>query len=140
MKTLWQLESLTPAIKDTILHLESATPLGTADVLALEPLLFEAIPLSGVAYGQLPGFYFPKALWMARQGQHQDALHTLWLGMAITAGICRGGDESRRVQGAALMQRWLQALDYAGQASLVPKVRIGGSLFSELEDGATLAG
>lgn len=139
MRTLSSLAPLAPIIKDSILHLESATPLGVADVLALEPLLFQAIPLIGVAYGQMPGFYFPKALWMARQGQHQDALHALWLGMAITAGICRGGDESRRAQGAALMQRWLHALGYAAPASLVPKVSIAESLFSELEDRATLA-
>jgi predicted nucleotidyltransferase len=138
MKTLAHLAPLAPIIKDSILHLESATPLGVADVLALEPLLFQAIPLIGVAYGQLPGFYFPKALWMARQGQLEDALHALWLGMAITAGSCRDGGAAHRAQGTALMQRWLHALGYAEQASLVLKLAVAKSMFSELEAHATL--
>jgi hypothetical protein len=137
MKTLRQLEPLSPATREAILQLESAAPMRAADVLALEPLMVAAIPAIGTAYGQLPGFYFKKALWMAQQGQHQDALHAIWLAMAITAGICLRGDDALHAQGTELMHWWLQALGYEGQDSLVPKIQIAESLFKAIEEQVT---
>jgi len=133
------LEPLTPSLKAYIIELESATPLPAAAVLTLEPLLLAAIPALGTAYGQLPGFYVKKAIWMVKQGQHQAALHAMWLMMAISAGTYVRGDNALRTQGADLMQRWLKTLGYEELDNLIPQVPIAETLFKEVEHLVTFA-
>ncbi len=73
------LDRIAPTLKAHLAELEGSTQMSQADVLALEPLLQEMIPFCDASFGQLPIYFTKKTLWMAQQGQYQEALHPMWL-------------------------------------------------------------
>lgn len=77
----------------------------------------------------------PKTLWLAQQGQHQAALHAMWLHMGGGAamGCLQRNDPAELVVGANLMQRWLQRTYFAGSAVLAAKLQTAEGLLQQME-------
>jgi hypothetical protein len=71
------LREVDPTLTAQIAELEGSTKMSASDVLALEPLLREAIPFYPAVFGQLGFYWVPKILWMTQEGHHQEALHAI---------------------------------------------------------------
>lgn len=134
-RSLLQLGSVDPKFKAQLAEFEGSTQLSADDVLALEPLLREAIPLFAASFGQLPLYFVPKMLWMAQQGYYQEALHTMWLHMGAGAaqGCLDRNDPEELVVGADLMQRWLYRLGMNEPSVLAMKVQEAERLLQQIE-------
>jgi hypothetical protein len=133
-RSLLLLEPVDPKFKAQLAEFEGSTQLNADDVLALEPLLREAVPLYATTWGQLPLYFVPKMLWMARQGHHQEAMHTMWLYMGTGAEDCLArNDPEELVAGADLMQRWLQRLGMHEPSVLGVKVLQAERLLQQVE-------
>lgn len=125
---------IAPAIKVQLAELEGSTKMSATDVLALEPLLQEGLPLADAALGQLPIYFIQKTRWMAQQGQHQEALHAMWLQMGggVAQACIARNDPVERATGAELMQRWLQRADLDRAEVLAAKQKIAASLLEQV--------
>lgn len=139
-RSLIQLSTVSPSLRAQICAFEGPSKLGTEDVLALEPLLREWMALVDTTkYGHLGDYFAKKALWMARQGLPQEALHCMLLITGAVAGDCRQ-DAAKRVEATALAARWLHALDWEGQQALAAKEAQALSLLNAMESLAANAG
>ena len=137
-RSLLLLGPLSPALKVALATLEGSTQLSIADVLALEPLLQEMIPLLDTSYGQLGIYFTQKTLWMAQQGHQQEALHALWLMSWAVAESCRqSSNPAVRLTGADVLQRWLQRLGMHEPALLAAMVQSAEQLLPQVEALAT---
>jgi hypothetical protein len=134
-RSLLLLAPVAPVLKAQLAEFEGSTQMDVGDVLALEPLLREAMPYCAASYGQLPLYFVPKALWMARQGHYQEALHTMWLymGAGAAGGCLDRNDSSQLLAGADLMQRWLHQFGMDRPEVLATKVESAELLLRELE-------
>jgi hypothetical protein len=71
---------------------------------------------------------------MAQHGQHQEALHAMWLQMSVTAqGCLQRNDPAELAAGAALMQRWLQRTGFAGAEVLAARLQQAELLLRQVE-------
>jgi hypothetical protein len=123
-----------PTLKAHLAELEGSTQMSAAAVLALEPLLQEMIPLGDASYGQLGLYFLQKTLWMAQQGQHQEALHAMWLLMYGAAeGSLQRTDPAGRATGIALAHRWLQRTGMHEPARWAAKLQQAEMLFGQVE-------
>jgi hypothetical protein len=105
-----------------------------SDVLALESLLQEVIPFCDASFGQLPIYFTKKTLWMAQQGQYQEALHAMWLLMwGAAEGCLQRADPAGRATGSNWAQRWLQQTHFAGAEMLAAKLHSAARLFYQVE-------
>jgi hypothetical protein len=125
---------IAPMLKAQLAELEGSTQMSAADVLAFEPLLQETIPLGDASYGQLGIYFMQKTLWMAHQGQHQEALHAMWLMMYGAAeGSLQHTDPAERAIGIDLAHRWLQRTGMHEPARLAAKLQQAEMLLGQLE-------
>ena len=87
------------------------------------------------SFGQLPVYFLLKTRWMAQNGQHQEALHALWLYMGGGAadGCLKRNEPAGLAAGADLMQRWLQRTHFAGAETLAAKVQRAEQLLQQVE-------
>ncbi len=132
-RSLIQLNTVSPSLRAQICAFEGPPELNASTVLALDPLLGEWMALIDTAkYGKLGDYFAKKALWMARQGLAQEALHCMFLMTGAVAGDCRV-DETKAAQATDLAQRWLAAIDWTGPAVLATKVTIAQALLQEME-------
>jgi hypothetical protein len=108
--------------------------MSAADVLALEPLLQGMIPWVDANFGQLPIYFTKKSLWMAQQGQYQEALHAMWVMMSVAAvGCLQRTDAAGRATGIDLAHRWLQRTHFAGAEVLAAKLQEAERLLRQVE-------
>lgn len=126
---------ISPTIKAQLAELEGSTSMSVADVLALEPLLQEGIPLADAALGQLPIYFIQKTRWMAQQGQQQEALHAMWLQMGggVALACIARNDPAERLIAADLMQRWLQRTHFDRPEVLTAKLHHAQAIFTQVE-------
>ena len=133
-RSLLLLGRIDPSLKAQLAELEGSTQMSAADVVALEPLLQEIIQLGDASYGQLLIYATQKTLWMAQQGQHQAALHTMWLMMYGAAESClRHPDPARRATGINLSQRWLQRTGMHEPSTMLSKLQSAELLLHQLK-------
>jgi hypothetical protein len=105
-----------------------------ADVLALELLLQEMIPLDDASFDQLLICFIKKTLWMAQQGQYQEALHPIWFMMREAAESClQRTDPAERETGIDLAHRWLQRTHFEGLEVLAAKLQEAERLLRHVE-------
>jgi predicted nucleotidyltransferase len=124
-----------PTLKAQLAELEGSTQMSAADVVALEPLLLEMIPLGDASFGQLPLYFTKKTLWMAQQGQYQEALHPMWLMMYGAAeGCLQRSDPAERATGIDLAHRWLQRTHFEGAEVLAAKLQEAERLLRQVEE------
>jgi len=71
---------------------------------------------------------------MAQQGQHQEALHAMWLQMGggIAQACITGNNPVERATGTELIQRWLQSTGIDGAEALAAKQKIAASLLEQV--------
>ncbi len=124
-----------PYLKAQLAAFEGSAHMTTSDVLALEPLLHEAIPLYDAAFGQVPLYMVQKTLWMAQHSHHQAALHAMWLHMGGGAaqGCLQRNDPAELLVGTDLMQRWLQRTGFVGAEVVAAKLQSAELLFRQVE-------
>jgi predicted nucleotidyltransferase len=137
-RSLLQLESVSPEWKRRICGWEGSTRLGRDDV----PVLIEAVaqglelgqPEKAARAGDLGTYFAKKAQWLAGNGHTGAAIHITWFTVDRLARIARDGeDEDRRMRAAYLLQTWLQAVGWEGQAALEKKARVAAEMARELE-------
>lgn len=139
-RSLVQLSTISPSLRAQICAFEGSPTLSAEDVLALDLLLGEWMALVDTAkYGHLGDYFAKKALWLARQGLPQEALHCLLLITGAVAGDCRQ-DPAKMAAATALATRWLHALDWEGQPALAAKEALALSLLNEMESLAANVG
>jgi hypothetical protein len=124
-----------PRLKAQLAAFEGSAHMTVSDVLALEPLLREAIPLWNASFGQLPVYFLHKTLWMTQHGQHQEALHAMWLHMGgrAAADCLQRNDPAELVAGAELIQRWQQRTGFVGAEVLAAKLQAAEMLLRQVE-------
>jgi hypothetical protein len=123
-----------PQLKAQLAAFEGSAHMTASDVLALEPLLQEMIPFCDASFGQLPIYFTKKTLWMAQQGQYQEALHAMWLLMwGAAEGCLQRADPAERATGSNWAQRWLQQTHFAGAEMLAAKLHSAERLFYQVE-------
>lgn len=128
------LERVDPTLKVSLAELEGSPQMGQAGVLTLEPLLHEMAPLIDASFGQLPLYFTKKTLWMAQQGQYQEALHPMWLLMGVAAeGCLQRTDPAEHVLGINLAQRWLQQTGMREPDQLATKLQQAEMLLRQIE-------
>lgn len=128
------LREVDPTLTAQIAEFERSTKMSASDVLALEPLLHEAIPFIDAAFGQLPLYWMPKVLWMTREGHHQEAYHAMWLYMGVGAkGCLQRNDAAEMVAGTDLMQRWLHRIGMHKPAILAVMIQNAEILLQQVE-------
>jgi predicted nucleotidyltransferase len=134
-RSLLLLGSIDPKFKEELAELEDSAQMNAEQVLALEPLLQEASPLWVASYGQLPIYFVQKMVWMARQGHHQEALHTMWVHMGVggAQGCLDRNIPAELVVGTDLMQRWLHRLGMHEPSILVAKIQDAEMLLQQAE-------
>jgi hypothetical protein len=133
-RVLTQVSTTAPAVGAAIADLEGSTHLRTDEVLALQPLLQDALLLVGNSYGQLPHYFVQKALWLAHQGQPQAALHAMsTLIYGAIEETLRSQDPVRRTAGADLAQHWLAQLKLADPKGWTAKLPLATSLLHQTE-------
>ena len=139
-RSLVLLGPIAPTLKAQLIELEGSTQMSPADVLALGSLFQEAMPFVDASFGQLPVYFTQKTQWMAQQGQHQEALHAMWLLMSAAAEGCRQrNDLAVGRAGTALVQRWLDQTGMHEAAVLTAKVRSAEVLLGQVEAFASMS-
>lgn len=125
---------IAPTLKAHLVELEGSTQMSQADVLALEPLLQEMIPLGDASGGQLLIYFTKKTLWMAQQGQYQEALHPMWFMMSGSAeSYLQRTDPVERETGIDLAHRWLQRTYFEGAEVRAAKLQQAEMLLRQIE-------
>ena len=106
------------------------------DVLALLSLILEGVSFMDTSkWGIFPTEYVVKKIeWMAENGQHQEALHVLWIGMGVHAvGWRKSEDPWIKSKGSELAQRWLEGVGWDGEVALEEKRKMAKALLKEIE-------
>ena len=86
-------------------------------------------------WGILPTEYVVNKIeWLAKNDQHREALHMLWIGMAVLAVEWRGSEDTLiKTRGAELAQKWLKGIGWEGKGVLEEKRKMAKALLKEIE-------
>jgi hypothetical protein len=134
-RVLAQVSTISPDVGAAVADLEGSTDLSADDVLALQPLLQEALLLIGDSYGQLSHYFLQKSLWLAQQGQPQAALHAMWTLIYGAVEATRSSEDPvRRTAGSDLAWRWLAPLRLADPEVWKAKLPLADSLLRQAEE------
>jgi hypothetical protein len=118
---LLQLAAMNKQLHDQIAEFEGSRDMGTQEILAIEPLFREWIPLADLdEKGNAPEYLAQKAVWLAQQGLPQAALHALWVYLHLIVNDCIG-HEAKVEPATALAQRWLEVVKWDNEAILQQK-------------------
>ena len=121
-------------LKNHICEFEGSSKMSPDDVLALLPYLSEVVPLvAQLGYEQLFQYAIKKIEWMAKNGQHREAFHTMWVGMGSVGKNRECEDPSIKSKGSKLAQSWLGDIGWEGKEVLEEKLKLAKSLLKEVE-------
>lgn len=133
-RSLIQLSTVSASLRAQICAFEGSSTLTSEEVHALTPLLHEWMAFVDITkYGHLGDYFAKKAIWMARQGLPQEALHCMLLVTGTVAGDCRA-DATKAAPITALARRWLVATHWTEEATLQEKVPLAQSLLQAMEN------
>lgn len=124
-----------PTFKAQLAHFEGSTQMSADEVVALEPLLRDAIGFFGASFGQLPLYFVPKMIWMAKNGLHHEAVHPMWMYMgAGAATMCLERNIPAEMEACStLMQQWLQRFHLEGTEAWEAKLQEAETLLQYVE-------
>jgi predicted nucleotidyltransferase len=123
-------------LKERVCAWEGSAKMNPDDVLALLSLILGGVSFMDTSkWGILPTEYVVKKIeWMAKNGQHREALHVLWIGMGVHAVEWRKSeDTSIKSKGSELTQRWLEGVGWDGKPALEEKLKMAKSLLRAIE-------
>lgn len=135
-RALVQLGKTSDKLKESICEWEGSSKMNADDVLALLSLILEGVSFMDTSkWGILPTEYVVKKIeWMAKNDQHREALHMLWIGMGSHAVEWRKREDAWiKSKGSELAQRWLEGVGWDGKIALEEKLKMAKALLKEIE-------
>ena len=135
LRALGQLGKTSGKLKERICEWDGSTKMSKDDVLGLLPVVSEGISLLDKSEnGHLPEYALKKVEWLTKNGLHQEALHLMWIGMSLCAGLGRRhADPLLRSKATELVQSWLEGVGWEGQEVLEEKFKMAESIVGEVE-------
>jgi hypothetical protein len=123
-------------LKESICEWEGSSRMSVEDVLALLSLVLGGRAFMDTSkWGILPAEYVVKKIeWMAKNDQHREALHVLWIGIGVDAAAWRKCEEPWiKSKGSELAQRWLDCVGWGGKVALDEKLKVAKALLKKIE-------
>jgi len=136
LRGLVRLGKTSDKLKERICEWEGSSTMNADEVLALLSLVLGGASFMDASrWGILSTEYVVKKIeWMAKNDQHREALHVLWIGMGVHAAGWRKREEAWiKSKGSELAQRWLESVGWDGQAALEGKLQTAKALLKEIE-------
>lgn len=131
---LLQLGAVSRPLYDQLCVLEGSSLLTATDVLALQPLLADTLPLiDGKIWGDLPTYFIKKSLWLTQQGYVREAVHAMWMLMgAMAMSLAQPINPEVKAQATRVTTTWLHQMGWTDQASLSAKVELAETLVAAI--------
>lgn len=121
-------------LKERICDLEVAAMMTPDDVVAANSVFLKCMPLLPPGMDHLAAYTVKKLEWMARNGLHREAIHTLWVCVGRIVTICQQSDDPTVIEKVLTVGReWLDTVGWVGKSVLLAKLEMGKAIFKDIE-------
>ena len=128
-----QLAAMAPDMMAHVFDLEGSSGLNLEQVLALEPLVREAVLLAGTDAGYLFQYFANKATWLTHEGLHRESFHVMSMVIGGAAGNAMQAESTDlRAAMEDLAERWCRRVGLTGADTLAARLQLAEALLSDI--------